>query len=160
MAGIACLGAASSIGVATAAARERAHAGGCGGTPLYVGALPSWTAPAMQKGRDTSSPWVHALSRRHNVAAIVFGYPLQAGRPRANRQNKVLWIMRLARNGLSLRIEARPLHAARPIVRESYPADASPGEIYPSYVNVPTAGCWRITLRWAGHSDELALRFT
>jgi hypothetical protein len=47
-----------------------------------------------------------------------------------------------------------------PVVRESLPADAGPGEIYPSYVNVPKPGCWQLSLRWAGHSDQLTLRYS
>lgn len=147
--------------VASAGARERAHRGGCGGTPLFVGSLPSWTAPAMAQSKgDPFSGWAHALSQRRDVAAVIFGYPLQAGTPGPGRQNKVLWIMRLPRNGFPLHLVARPLHASHPVVRESYPADSSPGEIYPSYVNVPSAGCWRITLRWAGHTDTIALRYS
>ena len=76
-----------------------------------------------------------------------------------NHANKILWIMRLPRNGSPLTIEATPLHAAAPRVRLAWPADSSPGEIYPSYVNVPTAGCWQIALRWAGHTDRLDLRY-
>ncbi len=104
-------------------------------------------------------PWPHALSTHGDVAAIVFGYPLRAGNP-SGRQNKVLWIMRLSRRGLPLQITARPLHSSHPVVKETEPADSSPGEIYPSYVNVPKAGCWRINLRWAGHTDEIALRYS
>jgi hypothetical protein len=73
--------------------------------------------------------------------------------------NKVLWIMKLPRLGSPLRIEARPVGASRPLIRSTFPADSSPGEIYPSYVNVPRAGCWRLTLRWAGHVDSIDLRY-
>jgi hypothetical protein len=99
------------------------------------------------------------LSTHGDVAALVFGYPLRAGNP-SGRQNKVLWIMRLSRRGLPLHITARPLHSSHPVVNETAPADSSPGQIYPSYVNVPKAGCWRISLRWAGHTDEIALRYS
>jgi hypothetical protein len=149
----------AACGVTAAGARERAHIGGCGGTPLYTGSLPSWTASAQGDSSGGLTPWVHALSHGHNVAAVVFGYPLRAGTPGPGRQNKVLWITRLPRQGLPLRIEARPLHASRPVVTVTEPADSEPGQIYPSYVNVPTAGCWRMTLRWAGHTDTIALRY-
>ena len=119
--------------------------------------MPKWTAAAMQDSRGELGPF--ALSRHRNVVAYLFGYPLQAGR-RSVGHNKVLWIMRLSRRGRPLQLTVRPLHASRPVVRETLPADASPGEIYPSYVNVPKAGCWRVTLNWAGHTDELALRYT
>jgi hypothetical protein len=157
LAGIACLLIASWASVA--GARLRTVAGGCGGTKLYHGAMPSWTTPAMSDSSGGPPPWPYALSHRHNVAALVFGYPLRAGNP-VGRQNKILWIMRLPRKGLPLHITARPLRMSRPVIEESVPADSSPGEIYPSYVNVPKAGCWRISLRWAGHSDEMTLRYS
>jgi hypothetical protein len=92
------------------------------------------------------------------VAAILFSYPLRAGNP-TGRRNKILWIVKQPRNGSPLRIVAHPLGSARPVVRLAFPANSSPGEIYPSYVDVPSAGCWRLTLRWAGHVDRIALRY-
>jgi hypothetical protein len=135
-----------------------ASIGGCGATQLLRGAVPAWTAPAFSDSSPGPPMWPHAISRRGTVVAIVFGYPLRAGQP-TNPANKVLWIMRLPRNGSPLTITARPLHANAPRVTGVWPADSSPGEIYPSYVNVPSAGCWRITLRWAGHTDSIDLPY-
>jgi hypothetical protein len=133
-------------------------AGGCGSTKLSRGPLPAWTAPAFSNSSPGPPPWPHALSDRGTVAAIVFGYPLRAGDP-TDPANKVLWIMRLPRLGSPLTIAARPLHGDAPLIRHTWPADSSPGEIYPSFVNVPTAGCWRLTLRWARHTDWIDLRY-
>jgi hypothetical protein len=133
-------------------------AGGCGATKLYRGRAPAWTAPAFSDSSPGPPPWPHALSGRGTVVAIVFGYPLRAGNP-TEPTNKILWIMRLPRRGSPLTIDARPLHANGPLIRHAWPADSSPGEIYPSYVNVPTAGCWRITLRWARHTDWIDLGY-
>jgi hypothetical protein len=132
--------------------------GGCGATKLYRGRPPNWTAPAFANSRPGRLPWPHAVSRGGNVVAIVFGNPLRAGDP-SNPDNKILWIMRLPRRGLPLAIEATPLHATAPRIRSSWPADSSPGEIYPSDVNVPAAGCWQLTLRWAGHTDRIDLHY-
>ena len=131
---------------------------GCGVTKIAHGAVPAWTAPAFAESSSRIPPWPHAVSERGNVVAIVFGYPLRAGQP-TNPANKVLWIMRLPRNGSPLTIKARPLHANAPLVTIVEPADSSPGEIYPSYVNVPSAGCWRLSLRWAGHTDSIDLPY-
>jgi hypothetical protein len=30
----------------------------------------------------------------------------------------------------------------------------------PSYVNLPAAGCWSLSLSWSGHHDRLELRYT
>jgi hypothetical protein len=132
-------------------------AGGCGATKLYRGRVPAWTGPAFSSSPGPPA-WPYALSSRGTVVAIVFGYPLRAGNP-TDRTNKILWIMRLRRHGSPLAIEARPLHASAPLIKHAWPADSSPGEIYPSYVNVPTAGCWRLTLRWARHIDWIDLRY-
>jgi hypothetical protein len=133
-------------------------AGGCGATKLYRGRLPAWTAPAFSDSSAGPPPWPYALSERRTVVAIVFGYPLRAGAP-TSPANKVLWIMSLPRQGSPLTIEASPLHANAPLIRVAWPADSSPGEIYPSYVNVPRAGCWRLTLHWARHTDSIDLRY-
>ncbi len=131
---------------------------GCGATKIVHGAVPGWTAPAFSDSKSRTPPWPHAVSERGNVVAIVFGYPLRADRP-TNPANKILWIMRLPRKGSPLRIKATPLHSSAPLVKSAWPADSSPGEIYPSYVNVPTAGCWRVSLHWAGHTDSIDLPY-
>jgi hypothetical protein len=133
-------------------------AGGCGATKLYRGRVPAWTAPAFSSSSPGPPARPHALSSRGTVVAIVFGYPLRAGDP-TDRANKILWIMRLPRRGSPLSIEATPLHASVPLIKQAWSADSSPGEIYPSYFNVPAAGCWRLTLRWAGHIDWIDLRY-
>jgi hypothetical protein len=131
---------------------------GCGVTKIAHGPVPGWTAPAFSDSSSRIPPWPHAISEGGNVVAIVFGYPLRAGRP-TNPTNKILWITRLRRNGSPLTIKARPLHSNAPRVTAVVPADSSPGEIYPSYVNVPRAGCWRLSLRWAGHTDSIDLPY-
>jgi hypothetical protein len=133
-------------------------AGGCGATKLYRGRVPAWTAAAFSNSSPGPPPWPYALSGRGTVVAIVFGYPLRAGDP-SDPANKILWIMRLPRRGSPLTVEARPLHANAPLITHSWPADSSPGEIYPSYVNVSMAGCWRLTLHWARHTDWIDLRY-
>jgi hypothetical protein len=133
-------------------------AGGCGASRLYRGGLPAWTAPAFALSSNAPPPWPFAIAQHGTAVAILFGYPLRAGNP-TNRSNKVLWIMRLPRHGSPLTIRARPLDAERPLISVMRPADSSPGEIYPSEVDVPTAGCWHLTLRWARHTDSVDLRY-
>jgi hypothetical protein len=41
------------------------------------------------------------------------------------------------------------------VVRIVRMADSSPGEIYPSYVDLPAPGCWRLSLRWGAHAAQL-----
>ncbi|MGI8507479.1 MAG: hypothetical protein ACR2MK_11890 [Solirubrobacteraceae bacterium] len=118
---------------------------------MHNGNLPAWTASARVPG---SGPY--AITEHGNAVGIMG--QLRAGHPR-NPANKILWIVRLPRNGSDLVIRARPLSASSPVITVTLPPDSSPGEIYPSYVDVPEAGCWRLTLRWAGHTDSLELSY-
>jgi hypothetical protein len=162
---IACVGLAACGGT-----RSVQHAGpsrttaarGCGATTLHRGRLPGWAEPAFSAGGTSSTPWPYGVAQHGTVVAVVFGFPLRAGTP-IDRANKVLWIMRLPRRGSPLSITAAPLSRAGggggPRVHASWPADSGPGEIYPSYVNVPHAGCWRVTVRWAHHTDTIDLPY-
>ena len=140
-------------------ARQPVASVGCKSTPVKRGAAPRWTAPAW----STSSPGFashlrYAVSTGGNAVAVLFAYPLRAGRPE-NPANKILWIVRQPRRGQPLHIRARPVGFSARDVQTSWPANASPGEIYPSVDDVPLPGCWRFTLRWAGHTDVVALQY-
>jgi hypothetical protein len=89
---------------------------------------------------------------------VLFGYPLRAGRRQDGANNKILWDMRDPRDGQPLLLTARPL-AGGPAVNLTFPADASPGEIYPSTIDVPTPGCWHMTLQWNGHTATIDLPY-
>ena len=128
-------------------------AGGCGATQLYKGASPAWTASA---GPPTSL--VQGLARAGEATAFIFGYPLRAGHPE-NPDNKILWVVRQPRNGAELVLSGHPLDRAAPTVEVHEPADSSPGEIYPSIVDVPSPGCWQFTLRWGPHRDIIELPY-
>ena len=131
----------------------------CTATAVRRGAAPRWTAPAW----STSSPGFasqlrYVVSAGGNVVGVLFAYPLRAGRPESPA-NKILWIVRQPRRGQPLHIRAQPVGFSARGVTTSWPANASPGEIYPSIDNVPLPGCWRFTLRWAGHTDVVALHY-
>ncbi len=126
---------------------------GCGDTPISPGQLPGWTADA---GLPPDLPY--AVSREANVVAVLFGYPLRAGHREDGRSNKILWDMRDPRDGQPLLLTARPL-AGGSAVNLTFPAGASPGEIYPSSVDVPTPGCWHMTLQWNGHTATIDLPY-
>jgi hypothetical protein len=93
-----------------------------------------------------------------SAAGFLFARPLRSGHPE-NPANKILWVVRTPRRGSALQLAGRPLGAAGPTVQQSQPADSSPGEIYPSIVDVPTPGCWRFTLRWATGRAEVDLDY-
>ena len=136
-------------------------AGGCGATPVYRGAVPAWLVTAgggsgSPSGAPTSLPYV--IAKPQIAGGYLFGFPLRAGHPESP-SNKILWAMRLPRNGSSLVVNATPLGAASPTVSITLPDDSSPGEIYPSIIDVPFAGCWQVGLSWMGHHAELDLDY-
>src|SRR5579884_1033633 len=121
--------------------------GGCGTTKLYRGPAPARTA---QSNPPTDSALPYAVAADGIAIGFLFRYPLLAGHP-TNPRNKILWIVRTPGSGLVVR--ATPLHAAAHAVTITLP-DNTGAEIYPSYVDVPAAGCWHITLHWAGRTTR------
>jgi len=125
--------------------------GGCGTTALRTGALPSWTADAgVPAGPATLA------SHESNLVGVVFGYPLTAPPVASGAQNKILWIVKEPRNGSDLVLTLRPDSGAEPVTLRE-PPNSSPGEIYPSIVDVPTPGCWNVVAEWAGHRATFEL---
>jgi hypothetical protein len=124
--------------------------GGCGATPLLLGSAPRWASSA------NPPPIRYALAKREQVAGFLFGYPLMAGNPQPF-SDKILWVVASARDGMPLRLTGHPLNAVKPIVSSTWPADSTPGEIYPSEIKVPAPGCWQFTLSWNGHTDTIDL---
>ena len=69
-------------------------------------------------------------------------------------------IVREPRDGSDLRIVGHPVGAMTPVVEVFQSAGSSPGEIYPSIVDVPKPGCWHFDLWWAGHAAAVELSYT
>jgi hypothetical protein len=63
--------------------------------------------------------------------------------------------VRFPSNGNSLKITARSGTKPSRVVRIQRPPDSSPGEIYPSYVDLPRPGCWRLSLAWGRHRASI-----
>lgn len=123
---------------------------GCAAGALHAGSGPIWASHS----NPPSSTW-YVVGAHQTATAFIFGFPLRAGHP-GQTQNKILWILRAP--GTALTIRATPLHATRPVVTATLHDSAGP-ETYPSYVNVPVAGCWHVNLRWAGHTDSVDLPY-
>ena len=159
-AGIARVGVLTAILVACSSSASQAvpggaHlvSGGCGRTKLYTGASPTWTASA-----GPPAELVGATADHGDVAAVLFGYPLRAGHPQ-DRANKILWIVRQARDGSELTLTGHRLGTDHPSVTYHQPDDSNPGEIYPSIIDVPTPECWQYTVAWHGHTDQIELPY-
>jgi hypothetical protein len=129
-------------------------AGGCGSTPVHLGDMPGWTASAGVPG---GLQWV--ASAEENLVGVLFGAPLHVRPAPDGRNNKILWISREPRDGKPLELTATLVGGQRPAVTASEPANSSPGEIYPSIVDVPVPGCWHVAAAWNGHTATLDLNY-
>ncbi|MGZ6682475.1 MAG: hypothetical protein ACXVFN_22880 [Solirubrobacteraceae bacterium] len=121
---------------------------------VHHGVLPTWARTGFSDPRPRLP---HVIGHSGEIAALVFGYPLRSP-PLPDRGNKILWVSRRAVKPLSdLRIHAQRMvgrqRVGRPVTRVVV---GGPG---PSGINLPAPGCWRLTLRWSGRTDELDLRY-
>lgn len=99
----------------------------------------------------------YVLGRNGAIAAIQWADPLVSP-PSTHYNNKILWVSRRpSAPGSNLQISAQKLAGAMlvgPLVHRS--VRGGPGS---SIINLPSAGCWRLELRWSGRSDALDLRY-
>ena len=127
--------------------------GGCGTTAVYQGGAPEWLVNAAGgNNAPRDLPWFPSPSGL--IGGFIFGYPLQAG-----RGTKILFAVATQRAGHPLMISARPDGESGPVVAETSPDHSSPGEIYPSSIMVPTAGCWDLDLQWGNAQASARLMF-
>jgi hypothetical protein len=99
----------------------------------------------------------YVLGRAGRIAAILFADPLESPPPK-DHNNKILWVSHAPSvAGSDLRISAQRMTRSTPVGR---PVGRSvPGSPGPSIIDLPAAGCWRLTLRWSGRVDTLDLRY-
>lgn len=121
---------------------------------VVVGVLPTWARGGFS-APEPVMPYV--LGRAGRIAAILWADPLLSP-PSPDHSNKILWVSHAAaRPGSDLRISAQRMTggtaAGSPVRRR---VGGGPG---PSIVDLPSAGCWRLTLRWSGRVDVLDLRY-
>lgn len=134
-----CDTAASTGGAQAAPVSERPAAGGCASTPATVGGRPSW-APDPS---DSTTPYV--LADPPAAILILVAQPVRAGHP-TNPANKVVFGVRTPRMGTPLRIQAQATTGE--IVHLEVPADVVDAEVYITYLDLPSPGCWKLDLRW------------
>lgn len=138
-------------GLATALALTRgdhtttspAGSSACNGN-ISTAALPTWARAGF--GPDgLHTP--HVFGAHRAIVGILFG-ELRAHQP-AGTNNKILWAARDGYGNLQItaRLEGSATTATRAV------------DLGPSIVDLPTAGCWRMTLTWSGHRDTIALRY-
>ena len=99
----------------------------------------------------------HVIGRSASIAGILWGLPLTSP-PAPDHSNKILWVSRRRVSaGSELRIRAQRMKGRRAVGRVVHRQVAGgPG---PSIIDLPQAGCWRLTLRWSGRQDRLDVRY-
>lgn len=111
---------------------------------LSTALLPVWArAGFTTAGLHTP----HVLGRHSEIVAVLFA-DLRVRQPDGTK-NKILWVARDGDGSIHIRAQ---LEGSTQTVTRTVPDG-------PSYVNMPTAGCWQLTLTWPGHHDTMALHY-
>ena len=136
---------------ANAAAARPAAPTSCA-SAITNGPLPVWARAGFQPP-DQAMPY--AFSAGGDIVAILWAQhdPLVTPAP-PGRNNKILWAAK-ALTGGPLQITAQRLVGGTPVG----PVQHRTVAVGPSTVDMPTAGCWRFTLHWPGHTDTVALPY-
>jgi hypothetical protein len=150
---IAALVAAGALGSGAAPALAATRATACR-PAVQRGVLPPWARAGFSAARPRMP---HVLSAAGKLTAILWADPLLSP-PTKTHNNKILWVARATTDpGSDLRISAQRMQGSRavgaPVARRVM---GGPG---PSIIDLPAAGCWRLTLRWSGQVDTLDLRY-
>lgn len=120
-------------------------------TKIVTSALPEWARTGFG-GDGSGIP--HVFSKNGDMLGVLFGNPLSAP-PAADHNNKILWVSKLPINTPSDFAIVAKLAGTGETVRPR--VDPAPG---PSIIDLPRAGCWRLTLSWSGHVDTMDLTYS
>ena len=117
------------------------------------GVIPSWARAGFSSPRPTMH---YELGAHGRIVALLWAYPLLSPPPQTHN-NKILWVAKVPPGASPLVISAQRMVGAvptgAPVERQVV---GGPG---PSIINLPTAGCWRLSLQWSGHTDEMDLSY-
>jgi hypothetical protein len=133
---------------AASAPQPRAARSGCG-SPIDRGPLPNWA----RSGFSGDTRMAHVMGDGGAIVAVLFGDPLVAHRA-DDKANKILWVAKDGAAGPGDLVIDASLDGSGETARRS--VEGGPG---PSIVDLPRAGCWRLTLTWPGHTDTMDLTY-
>lgn len=116
--------------------------------------LPAWARGGFSDPRPRPA---HVLGASGAITGILFANPLSSP-PAKDHRNKILWVSRVAADrGSDLHITAQRMMGSRRVGASVVRAViGGPG---PSIINLPSPGCWRLTLGWSGHVDSVDLDY-
>ena len=117
-----------------------------------MGVLPTWARAGFAEQEPAAA---HVSSGSGEVVAILFGYPLTSP-PREGFSNKILWVHRDGPTSpveiVGQRMEGLAT-VGEPVVRRL------DGGFGPSIVDLPEAGCWRLSLTYGDRIDSIDLEY-
>ena len=108
--------------------------------------LPPWARTGFS-GSQPKAPFV--MGADGAILGVLFGQPLTAPES-ADHANKVLWVVKQDPGPLTIRARLNP--GDEPVVLRSVTG--------PSYLDLPSPGCWHLDLAWGSHTDSLDVRVT
>jgi hypothetical protein len=125
----------------TPAATGRPVGGGCGTTQFFSG-----NGPDSALGLD-GNPWARAQPATAGFVAYTWTTPpdLVVASGPDDPGTKILWINTVAPRG-RLAIRAHPSAGASPVITLDVEPASAPDGNYPSMIDLPTPGCWRLEL--------------
>ncbi|HKE63312.1 MAG TPA: hypothetical protein VKB59_01540 [Micromonosporaceae bacterium] len=109
---------------------------------LTKGDLPVWARAGFSPPFD-ATPFV--TSKHGDLVGVLFSYPMKSP-----GQNKILWVSQG---------HAGQMDIAAQLVGTSQVVDVGFVDVGPSYVNMPTPGCWHLTLDGVGWTDTIDLAY-
>jgi hypothetical protein len=120
---------------------------------VVLGVIPSWASGGFH---PAAYRMYYELGRSDRIVALLWAHPLRSP-PSPTYANKILWVSHRPGNGSPLLIRAQRMRGTRNVGK---PVLATvPGGPGPSYVDMPSPGCWRLTLTWSGSRDSLDLNY-
>jgi hypothetical protein len=127
-------------------------------TVCRLGSTAADDIPSWAKSANPPSGVPHLMSAEGNVIAFVFPRPLRSGYEN-DQANKVLFVVREPRRNRPLAVSGSLVGGDATATEPLMAPNSSPGEIYPSDVDVPSPGCWHFVLRWNGHRATINLAY-
>lgn len=120
------------------------------GSPVRTDVLPQWAWAGFSNPEEGGVRWV--MGSQGHILAILF---VELDAPEAkDHSNKILWVTPLEQDPLAPLLVDAVKDGTTQVVRRTI--ENGPG---PSYLDLPTAGCWHLDLSWDGgkHTDTMSL---
>jgi hypothetical protein len=144
--------------VSSGVSQAAATATGACRSDVHISVVPTWARTGFSQAKPRMP---YALGKSGNIVAILWAsHNALVSPPLKDRNNKILWVARAplpVEKVTTFYIRAQRMVGTRNIgTPVNRIVQGGPG---PSIINLPAAGCWRLALHWAGHSDSLDVRY-